>query len=93
MKQGGLGISAIVLGASAIGLLMPVPLASAAVRHHGFAGPAMHRSAMHTSYRAAWHGSHRYATAGAVAIATAMAIATPMVITTPAAGAATVGAA
>ena len=59
MERGALRLSAIALGA--VALLVPVPLASAAVRHHGFAGPAMHRSAMHTSYRAAWRGGRRYA--------------------------------
>jgi len=61
MKQGALRLSAIALGAAAIALLMPVPPASAAVRHHGLAGSAIHRSAMHASYRAAWRGGHRYA--------------------------------
>jgi hypothetical protein len=61
MKQGALRLSAIALGAAAIALLMPVPLASAAVRHHGLAGPAIHRSTMHASYRGAWRGGHHYA--------------------------------
>jgi hypothetical protein len=65
MKQGALGgFSVIALGTAAIALLSPLPPASAAVRHSGPAGPAMHHSAMHTSYRAAWRGGHRYAHGG-----------------------------
>jgi hypothetical protein len=61
MKLGALRISAIALGAAVIALLTPIAPASAAVRHHGAAGPAMHRSAMHASYRAAWGGGYRHA--------------------------------
>ena len=61
MKLGAFRISAIALGAAAMAMLTPLAPASAAVRHHGMAGPAMHHSAMHASYRSAWRGGYRHA--------------------------------
>jgi hypothetical protein len=61
MKLGALRLSAIALGAAAIALLTPISPASAALRHYGVAGSAMHPSAMHASYRAAWGGGYRHA--------------------------------
>ena len=87
MKQGAFRLSALALGSAAIALLMPVPIASAAVRHDGVADRQciVRPCTLHIEGRGT--GAIATRTAGRVIIATAMAIATPM------AGAATVGAA
>jgi hypothetical protein len=63
VKLGALRISAIALGAAAIALLTPIAPASAAARHHGVAGPAMHRAAWGGGYRHAYASGRHYRSA------------------------------
>jgi hypothetical protein len=60
MKLGSLRISAIALGAAVIALLTPIAPASAAARHHGGAGPAMHRAAWGGGYGHAYAPGRHY---------------------------------
>ena len=86
MKQGALRLSATALGAAAITLLMPVPPANAAVRHHGLGdqqcivrGCTLHTErrgtgaiTTHTAGAVNRYGyGHRYAQAGAATVGAA----------------------